>query len=84
MQASVLWALAVTCTVHCLVYPYSSCDTAGNFPNFVLQTSATCTWQHLASIVVKYHITQHAQGHNGASLTIRRQVLNTMCEIIVN
>lgn len=87
MQASVLWALAVTHTVYCLVlqvHPYSSCDMPGNFPNFILQPFTACSWQHLAFIVVKYHFTQSAQGHNGALVTTRRRVLNTMHKIIVN
>lgn len=34
------------------MYPYSSCEVPGNFPDFVLCTSTGCSWQHLSFIVV--------------------------------
>lgn len=87
MQPSMLWVLAVTYTVHSLVlqvHPYFSCDMPGNFPNFVLQPPSAGSWQQLAFIVVTYHFTQSAQGHNGTLVSTRRQVLNTMHEIVVD
>lgn len=87
MQTATLWAPAVTYTVHSwccrstFILPVIHQET---FSTLFCNSPTAYSWQHLAFIVVKYLFTQSAKGHNGPLVSTRRQVLNTMHEIIVN
>lgn len=85
MQTAMPWVPAVTYTVcswcrrSTLILPVIRQET---FPTLFCNPPTVCSWQHLAFIVVKYHFTQSAQGHNGTLFSTRRQVLNTMHKIV--